>query len=40
MDGYGTYNYASGATYNGEWKSNKHHGRGTYEFPDGALYEG
>ena len=27
MEGYGTYQYLSGAVYSGEWKNNMHHGK-------------
>lgn len=40
MSGYGVYKYANGATYRGEWKNNKHHGKGEYQFPNGTFYEG
>jgi len=40
MEGYGIYNYTSGAVYSGEWLDNQHHGKGIYEFPDGSIYDG
>lgn len=40
MEGYGTYNYASGAIYKGEWKAGQQEGKGTYEFADGSIYKG
>ena len=32
---FGTYTFAEGDKYVGEWKDNKRHGQGTYTFPDG-----
>ena len=40
MDGFGVYEYITGAIFTGFWKLNKHHGKGKYEFPDGSYYEG
>ena len=39
-NGYGTYTWASGSKYVGEWKDNKHHGQGTYIFDNGDKYIG
>jgi len=30
MEGFGTYQYLSGAVYTGEWKNNRHHGKVCY----------
>lgn len=40
MEGFGVYEYISGAKFTGNWKENKHYGTGKYEFPDGSYYEG
>lgn len=40
MEGYGTYVYSDGTSYNGEWKDNKHHGKGILSFANGTHYEG
>mmetsp|Transcript_5823 Transcript_5823/g.10388 ORF Transcript_5823/g.10388 Transcript_5823/m.10388 type:complete len:321 (+) Transcript_5823:126-1088(+) len=40
IQGYGVYNYLTGAVYDGEWHMGKHHGHGTYYFPNGAKYVG
>lgn len=40
MEGFGVYEYISGAIYTGNWKDNLHHGTGKYEFPDGSSYDG
>ena len=40
MEGFGVYEYISGAKYTGNWRQNQHNGPGKYEFPDGAIYEG
>ena len=34
-NGYGTYTYADGENYVGEWKDDKQHGQGTYTFGEG-----
>ena len=39
-NGYGTYTYASGDKFVGEWKDGKKHGQGTHTFPDGTVQEG
>jgi len=36
----GTYTYANGDKYVGEWKDNKYHGQGTYTYADGRKYVG
>ena len=40
MHGKGTYTFASGASYEGEWADSKKHGKGTYTYADGNSYEG
>ena len=37
---FGTYTYASGNQYVGEWKDNKQHGQGTLTYADGSKYVG
>jgi hypothetical protein len=37
---FGTYTFASGDKYVGEWQDNKQHGQGTYTFASGAKYVG
>ena len=37
---YGSYTYASGASYEGEWKDNYGHGQGTYNDGKGYKYAG
>ena len=39
-DGWGTYEYSWGATYEGEWRGGRMHGEGTYTFTNGDVYEG
>eukprot|EP00794_Sanderia_malayensis_P019213 gene19213-21137_t len=39
-DGYGVFNYASGAKYAGEWKNNVKHGQGEFTFKNGSVYKG
>ena len=36
----GTYIWANGDKYLGEYKDNKHHGQGTYSWTDGDKYVG
>ena len=36
----GTYTFANGDRYEGEWRDNKSHGRGTYTFADGDRFVG
>ena len=36
----GTYPYASGGGYVGEWKNGYYHGKGTYTFANGDKYAG
>ena len=40
MEGRGTFTYADGNVYEGEWRAGEMEGRGTYTFADGAVYEG
>ena len=40
VNGQGTYNYASGNQYIGEYKDNKKHGQGTFTWADGEQYIG
>ena len=37
---FGTYTYASGNKYVGEWKDDKMHGQGTYTYANGDQYVG
>ena len=37
---FGTYTFANGAKYVGEWKDDKQHGQGTYTFADGTEQTG
>jgi len=37
---FGTYTYADGGKYVGEYKDNKRHGQGTYTFPSGNKHVG
>ena len=37
---YGTYTYADGTRYVGEYKDGERHGQGASTFPDGARYVG
>ena len=38
--GQGTYVFADGNVYEGEYKDGKKHGRGTFKFASGGVYEG
>ena len=38
--GYGTYTFAGGAKYVGEWKNGNQDGNGTTTYPDGNKYVG
>ena len=38
--GYGTFRWAAGTVYEGEWQSGVMHGYGTYYFADGCTYQG
>ena len=40
MEGKGTYKWADGKEYNGEWKNGNMHGIGIYKWADGRIYEG
>jgi len=40
INGYGTYTYANGSKYVGEWKDGKKHGQGTYTSQDGTKGKG
>ncbi len=40
MDGYGTYSYENGDTYEGDFKMGKMHGYGSYVFDNGNEYHG
>jgi len=37
---FGTYTYADGEKYVGEWQDNKSNGQGTFTWPDGRKYVG
>ena len=37
---FGTFTYANGSKYVGEWRGNKRNGQGTYTFADGNKYVG
>ena len=39
-EGYGTFSYSSGASYEGEFKNNLMNGWGTYTWVSGRVYEG
>ena len=39
-EGRGTYRFANGNVYEGEWKAGKPEGRGTFRFASGNVYEG
>ena len=39
-NGQGTYTYADGATYSGEFKDGKFNGQGTYTYANGDTYTG
>ena len=39
-DCFGTYPYASGRKYVGEWKNGEKHGQGIFTFVDGRIEEG
>ena len=40
QDGEGTFTWANGAVYEGEWKDNKFNGQGTLILTDGTKYKG
>jgi len=37
---FGTYTFADGDKYVGEWRDDKRHGQGTYTFASGSKYVG
>ena len=39
-DGQGKYSYSDGASYEGEWKNGKRHGKGILTLSDGRKYFG
>ena len=39
-NGYGTYTYADGSKYAGEFKDGKKHGQGTFTFASGKVMKG
>jgi hypothetical protein len=39
-NGYGTYTYANGSKYVGEYKNGKIHGQGAYTFANGTVDKG
>ena len=38
--GYGTYKWADGSIYVGDWSENLIEGQGEYKWPDGRVYKG
>lgn len=40
MDGFGTYIWADGRCYSGQYIRDRKHGYGTYTWADGRKYEG
>jgi len=40
IDGQGTYKWADGRLFTGDWKQNKMHGFGKFTWEDGRSYEG
>ncbi len=40
VEGHGRRIFASGDTYDGEWRGGLAHGKGTYRFSTGEIYEG
>ena len=40
MHGKGTYTYASGNVYDGDFKDGTMHGKGTMTYADGGVYVG
>ena len=40
INGYGTYTYANGDKYVGEWKEGNQHGQGTFTGTDGTIKKG
>ena len=39
-EGVGTYKWANGESYTGEWEDNYMHGEGTFTWPSGRVYTG
>jgi len=39
-NGQGTYTYADGSVYAGQWKNDKFNGQGTFTYSDGSVYIG
>ena len=40
IHGKGTFSYASGGVYDGEYKEGQKHGKGTYTWKDGTKFVG
>ena len=40
IDGFGTYEWADGRRYEGQYEFDKKHGYGAYYWPDGKCYDG
>ena len=40
IQGKGTYKWADGREYTGDWFMNKMHGSGVFKWQDGRRYEG
>ena len=40
IHGHGTYKWADGRQYTGDWQVNKMHGSGVFTWADGRRYEG
>jgi hypothetical protein len=40
INGRGTFTWADGDQYSGEWKDDKKHGQGTYNYANGEQYSG
>lgn len=40
MHGYGTYKWADGRRYEGEYLNDHKHGHGLYTYADGRKYDG
>lgn len=39
-DGFGVMKFRADSAYEGQWKSNRFHGKGTYLWADGRIYQG